>query len=125
MPVAQLDGVGAKISERLAEADIGSVQRLATTTMETLGRIEGIGQKTAETLIEKAKAMAEQIEEEYNQRIEAEKAAAAEEPDEDAPMTAEDVFEEDSEFVTEADDVPEVEAPSLDEVEEDEEVKPE
>jgi N utilization substance protein A len=127
MPVAQLDGVGAKISERLAEADIGSVQRLAATTMETLSRIEGIGQKTAETLIDKAKAMAEQIEAEYNERVEAEQAVAVEEGTEDAPLKAEDVFEEDTEFVTEADDVPEAEAPSLEDVgeDEDEEIKPE
>lgn len=126
VPVSQLDGVGAKITEKLADADIGSVQRLAATTLETLAKIEGIGQKTAETLIEKAKVLADEIEEEYNKRIEAEKAeAASKEEDEDVPLTADDVFEEDTEFVTEVDEVPEAEAPSLEEVGEDEDEKPE
>ncbi|MFQ6008367.1 MAG: transcription termination factor NusA, partial [Candidatus Zixiibacteriota bacterium] len=57
VPVGRLEGIGAKIQERLAEVNIGSVQRLANATIETLTKIEGIGKKTAENLIERAKQM--------------------------------------------------------------------
>ena len=36
VPVGQLDGIGAKIEERLIEADISSVQRLANASVETV-----------------------------------------------------------------------------------------
>lgn len=61
IPVGSLEGIGAKIEERLVAADITTVQRLAKTDPETLIEIEGIGQKTAETLIEKAKAMVAEL----------------------------------------------------------------
>ena len=121
VPVGQLDGVGAKIAERLADSDIGSVQKLAATSVESLSRIEGIGEKTAEKLIQKAEAMVAQVEKEYHQR-KAEEAAeqkASGEVDKDK-LTEQDVFEDDSEYVTEVDDVMEVEAPKLDDVEDEE-----
>lgn len=61
IPVGSLEGIGAKIEERLVAADITTVQKLAKTDPETLIDIEGIGQKTAETLIEKAKAMVAEL----------------------------------------------------------------
>lgn len=64
VPVGELEGIGAKIRDRLIEADISSIQRLAAASVETLTKIEGIGQKTAETLIERAKERVEEIERE-------------------------------------------------------------
>ncbi|MEP0827492.1 MAG: transcription termination factor NusA [bacterium] len=61
VPVGSLEGIGAKMEERLVAADITTVQKLAKTDPETLIEIEGIGQKTAETLIEKAKAMVAEL----------------------------------------------------------------
>jgi len=119
VPVGQLEGIGAKISERLADADIGSVQRLANASVETLIKIEGLGQKTAEKLIEKAKQYVAKLEEEYEARQKelAEKEAAEEEVEEEK-LTAEDVFEDDEEFVTEEDEVRKAEAPDFDESDE-------
>ncbi len=122
VPVGQLDGVGAKIEERLAEADIGSVQRLAGTQVETLTKIPGIGERTAETLIEKAKVLVKELEIEYDRRAKEEAKAKAAEKAEDGKLTADDVFEDDAEFVTEVDDVPEVTAPSLEDVEDEDEI---
>jgi N utilization substance protein A len=118
VPVRQLEGVGAKIAERLAAADIGSVQKLAASSVETLTKIEGLGQKSAEKLIAKAKEFVEQIEAEYHQRKKAEaKAGRGNEGSKDQKLTENDVFENDAEYVTEADDVPQVEAPKFDEIE--------
>ncbi len=121
VPVGQLDGVGAKIEERLAQADIGSVQRLAASQVEMLVKIPGIGEKTAETLIEKAKVFVKELEIEYERRVKEEAEAKAAEKAEDAKLTAQDVFEDDVEFVTEVDDVPEAMAPSLEDVEDEDE----
>lgn len=121
VPVGQLDGVGARIEERLAEADIGSVQRLAASQVEMLVKIPGIGEKTAETLVDKAKAFVKDLEKEYERRAKEEAKAKAAEKAEDAKLTAEDVFEDDAEFVTEVDDVPEAMAPSLEDVEDEDE----
>jgi N utilization substance protein A len=68
VPVGELEGIGAKIRDRLVEQDISSVQRLAQATVEGLTKIEGIGEKTAESLIEKAAAVVTQIEQEQEQR---------------------------------------------------------
>jgi N utilization substance protein A len=121
VPVNQLDGIGAKIQERLAEVNISSVQRLAATSVEMLTKIEGIGKKTAENMIEQAKQLVQKVEEEYRQREQEEKEAAAEEkPGKEEKLTVGDVFEEDEDFVTEADDVPEATAPDLEGVEDEE-----
>jgi N utilization substance protein A len=117
VPVSQLEGVGEKLAERLADADIGSVQRLAGTDPELLQRIDGVGPKTAETLVERAKAFVEQLEAEYEQRRKAELAIektqdAARRDDEKLSVT--DVFEDDEEYVTEADDQQEARAPEID-----------
>ena len=122
VPVGQLDGVGAKIEERLAQADIGSVQRLAATQVETLTKIPGIGERTAEALVEKAKVLVKELEIEYDRQAKEEAKAKAAEKAEDGKLTADDVFEDDAEFVTEVDDVPEVVAPSLEDVEDEDEI---
>ncbi len=120
VPVGQLDGIGAKISERLADADIGSVQRLANATIETLIKIEGLGQKTAEKLIEKAKQFVAELEEEYErkEKEKAEQEAEAEEEEAEEKLTAEDVFEDDEEYVTEEDEVKQATAPDFEDVDE-------
>jgi N utilization substance protein A len=121
VPVGQLEGVGGKLEERLASADIGSVQRLANTSMETLLRIEGIGQKTAETLIEKAQEMVAQLEADYKKKRKAEEKKAKQtktgDPDK---LTEKDVFVDDKDYVTEVDDQLEVTAPEFGDVEEEE-----
>jgi N utilization substance protein A len=120
VPVGQLEGIGSKIQERLAEVDISSVQRLATATVEMLTKIDGIGKKTAENLIERAKQMVQRLEEEYRQREQEKEQEEVETGAKEEALSVEDVFEEDEEFVTEADDVMEVKAPDLAEVEDEE-----
>ena len=114
VPVGELDGIGVKIRERLVAADISSVQRLAQASPEMLIKIPGIGEKTAETLIEKAKVFVAELEREYDRKQAAEKAAAEKEAPAEAKMKAEDVFEDDAEYVTEVDDVLEATAPDFD-----------
>jgi N utilization substance protein A len=121
VPVGRLEGIGVKIQERLADVNISSVQRLANATVEMLTKIEGIGKKTAENLIERAKQMVQQLEEEYREREEQKRQAAdVEQPARTAALSVKDVFEEDEDFVTEADDILEATAPDLAEVEDDE-----
>ncbi|MDH4157023.1 MAG: transcription termination factor NusA [candidate division Zixibacteria bacterium] len=117
--VGELDGVGAKIAERLADADIGSVQKLAAASVESLVKIEGLGQKSAEKLVQKAKKFVQEIEEEYRQRQEREASGAVDEGGgkKDDKLTEGDVFEDDEEYVTEADDVLEAEAPEFGDIE--------
>ena len=124
VPVGQLDGVGEKIRHRLIEADISSVQRLAEATPETLTKIEGLGEKTAETLIERAKEMVSKLEAEHQERkAEEAKVAVEEGTEEEKKFGVSDVFEDDKEYVTEADDAPEVTAPAMDDVDNEEEKK--
>jgi NAD-dependent DNA ligase len=124
VPVGQLEGVGEKLRDRLIEADIPSIQTLAQTSLETLLKIEGIGQKTAETLIERAREMAAQLEVEYEKKAKAEAATSKE--SESDKLTESDVFvaEDDKDYVTEEDDIPEVSAPRLDDVLDDGSVAP-
>ncbi|MEA3296861.1 MAG: transcription termination factor NusA [candidate division Zixibacteria bacterium] len=118
VPVGQLEGIGIKIRDRLIDADISSIQRLANSAVETLIKIPGIGEKTAETLIEKARTLVQQLDEDYQKRkMEEEKAAISKKAKGDEKLTAEDVFEDDADFVTEADDIPEATAPDFDEIE--------
>ncbi len=123
VPVGELEGIGTKIRERLIEADINSVQRLSQATPEMLMKIPGIGEKTAETLIDKAKAFARRLEIEYDRKMAKQKKAEEESPT-DERLRAEDVFEEDEDFVTEVDDVREAMAPVLEEEDIDEEEQP-
>ncbi|MDE2484034.1 MAG: transcription termination/antitermination protein NusA [candidate division NC10 bacterium] len=54
--LAELPGVGEKLAGRLIEAGLDSCQKLADASDDALVRIEGIGPKTAQKLIEAAKA---------------------------------------------------------------------
>jgi len=120
IPVAQVEGIGTKIRDRLIEADISSAQRLAASSVESLTRIEGVGQKTAETLIEHARVLVEQAEAEYIEREKERELVAAEEPQETAGdrLEASDVFIDDDDYVTEEDDIPEAKAPDLENADE-------
>ena len=53
---AELPGVGEKLASRLIDAGLGSYQKLAEASEEVLVQVEGIGPKTAQKLIEAAKA---------------------------------------------------------------------
>ncbi|MDD5426066.1 MAG: transcription termination factor NusA [candidate division Zixibacteria bacterium] len=122
VPVGQLEGVGEKIRDRLVDADISSIQRLAQTSAETLIKIEGLGQKTAETLINRAKEFVARLEQEQQAKEALAKAESEKEP-EPEKLEASDVFHDDEEYVSEADDVPEATAPDFEGVEEDEDDK--
>jgi N utilization substance protein A len=119
VPVGQLEGVGEKLRDRLIEADIPSIQTLAQTSVEDLLKIEGIGQKTAETLVERAKEVAAQLEVEYDKKAKVEAESPGKDAEQDKALTAKDVFVDDKDYVTEEDDIPVVSAPRLDDVEED------
>lgn len=54
MKISLLSGIGKKLEEKLAKAKIETIQDLAKTDVKTLSKIEGIGEKKAESLIEKA-----------------------------------------------------------------------
>jgi N utilization substance protein A len=117
VPVGQLEGVGEKIRNRLVDADISSVQRLSEASVDTLTKIEGLGPKTAETLIERAKEFVRKLEEEHEAKkaelLQAEQEAAAGESEE-GELSEEDVVEDDENYVTEADDTREATAPAVD-----------
>jgi N utilization substance protein A len=95
VPVGELEGIGSKIRDRLVAADISSIQRLSQATVETLTKIEGIGQKTAETLIERAKEFVTKAEAEREVREKAEAAAPRTVLDEDKKLAVSDVFHDD------------------------------
>jgi ERCC4-type nuclease len=56
MRLADLPGVGEKLADRLIEAGLDSYQKLAHASEEVLVQVEGVGPKTAQKLIEVAKA---------------------------------------------------------------------
>lgn len=96
VPVGDLEGIGTKIRDRLISADISSVQRLAAATVETLVKIDGIGQKTAETLVERAKEFVAQLEAEREMREKAD-AAARKSLEDEKRLAVSDVFHDVSE----------------------------
>lgn len=103
VPVGDLEGIGTKIRDRLIEADISSIQRLAAASVETLMKIEGIGQKTAETLIERAKERVEEIEIERRNADKLEKATPTTSVSEER-LAASDVFHDDADIDDDDDD---------------------
>ncbi|MEE9441806.1 MAG: transcription termination factor NusA [candidate division Zixibacteria bacterium] len=54
VPIGRLSGVGDVLEERLVDADINTVKDLADSELEDIVKIEGIGEKTAKRLIERA-----------------------------------------------------------------------
>jgi len=56
LALQNLPGVGEKLAARLVAAGFGSVEKLASTSLEDLCQVEGIGEKTAEKLLAAARA---------------------------------------------------------------------
>ena len=94
VPVGHLEGIGAKTEERLVEAGINTLQKLVKTSVEQLVKIEGIGQKTAESLLEKAEIFLEEVTAKREEEKARQEAEREESPDEAAPG-ASDIFEAD------------------------------
>lgn len=111
-PISRIEGIGTKLQERLSEVGIGSVQRLAQSSIEFLIKIEGVGPKTAETLIEKASVLAKEIEDEQVAKDKERKASML---TSDAKLTESDIFQDDSELEAEEDEQTEAETPINDE----------
>ena len=55
MAIAELEGVGETVAERLISSVIHSIEQLAESTLEQLTSIEGIGPKKAHKILESAK----------------------------------------------------------------------
>ncbi len=79
MALRDLPGVGPAMEERLTEAGIASVQQLAGLTVEQLVNVKGIGEKTAEKLLESATQALGQTA----------RAGSAEPPVEESPVSSE------------------------------------
>jgi len=61
VPIGEMEGVGAKLKERLIDHDYSTIQQLAKASAEDLIKIDGIGAKSAENLISKAQAFVSEI----------------------------------------------------------------
>jgi N utilization substance protein A len=61
VPVGHIEGVGARVEEKLVDADINTVQQLARMSVEELTRIDGVGTKSAEKLIDKAQVFVAEL----------------------------------------------------------------
>ncbi len=61
--LADVEGIGPKIAEVLAKAGFNSVEKIASLTPEHLATLQGVGEKTAERIIEGAKKYLAQKEE--------------------------------------------------------------
>lgn len=126
VPVGELDGVGPKLTERLAEANISTVQRLAECDIEALMKVEGLGAKTAEALVGKASKMVAEIEREYKARLKKERKeeALAATKSQDKIRTAADLFKsDDDDDDDEESDAEVVEDAETEEVADEEEAK--
>jgi N utilization substance protein A len=64
--LADVEGIGPKIAEVLAKAGFNSVEKIASLTPEHLATLQGVGEKTAERIIEGAKKYLAQKEETHD-----------------------------------------------------------
>ncbi len=101
VPIGKLSGIGDVLEERLVDAEINTVKDLADSPLEDIVEIEGIGEKTAERLIERAKEF--MVEHEEKLRIQAEEEAAAAEAEAEAEAEAFKDDEEDSDEINDSD----------------------
>lgn len=106
VPIGMLSGVGDVLEERLVDADIHTVQDLANASLETLIEIEGIGEKTAERLIDGARQYMQELEEKRRVEEEAAQAAMAAEADESESGSGEEEAGEESNEGTKTGDDP-------------------
>jgi N utilization substance protein A len=95
VPVGHLEGIGAKTEERLVEAGINTLQKLAKSSLEQLVKIDGIGQKTAETLLEKAAVFLEELTAKREKDKARKEAEEKEAPKEATSATGDHLFEPD------------------------------
>ena len=123
VPVGQLEGVGPKLTEKLINANISSIQRLASTKVEALIKIEGLGQKTAETLIEKALAIVEELEDGYEAKKETLESQKVDKKTKVEKITADNMFKdiEDEDEETDNEDIMADDSEVTDEVDESDE----
>ena len=85
-----LPGIGPALEQRLTEAGVASVQQLAGMTLEQLTGIEGIGEKTAQKLLEAAQqALTAPAQEAPSTEAPGEEAAASEAPAAEEPKEPE------------------------------------
>ena len=82
-------------------------------------KIEGIGQKTAETLIERAKAFVAEVEAKRHSDEADGTVLLKSQTEEEQKLAVSDVFHDDPDVVTEVDEVRQVEKPNLEDVESD------
>jgi N utilization substance protein A len=73
VPVAEIEGIGEKTAERLAEAGIATLADLLEKSAQELAEIPGIGEKSAEKILEAAREL-----EQAPQEAESSEAAAEE-----------------------------------------------
>ena len=64
--LADVEGIGPKIAEVLEKAGFNSIEKLASLTPEHLATLQGVGEKTAERIIEGAKKYLAQKEETHD-----------------------------------------------------------
>jgi len=85
--VGDMEGVGAKLKEKLVSHDYNTVQQLAKAEVEDLIKIDGVGPKKAETLITRARDFVEEIaakrREEEREQLDAEESEKIDTEDED------------------------------------------
>jgi len=89
--LADLPGVGPKMADELKEAGFKTIGDVARSTVEQLMRVKGIGDKTAQKLVEGARELLTRLEAELAaaNAQQAEQAAAAEAQEPAAPPTTE------------------------------------
>lgn len=80
VPLRELDGVGPKAEKVLKEAGFDNIAKIAETTAQDLSQLDGIGEKTAERMIESAKAL---LKEKKGQRGQEKKRETVGEPRQD------------------------------------------
>jgi transcription termination/antitermination protein NusA len=84
-PVGEIEGVGEKTAERLAEAGLTTLGDLLEKSVEELAQLPGIGEKSAEKILEAARAAEASLtaadEEAENQEGEGDEAESTEAPE--------------------------------------------
>ena len=80
LKLTDLEGVGPKVEEALTQAGYSDVTTVATLSIEDLMRVDGVGEKTAQKILESSKKLIENAPEVSEPEPPAEEPAAEEEP---------------------------------------------